>query len=47
VAICANLNLWLAPDHLWFIWVAAGWGIAGAAVDPSCIGAYRIFDDLP
>ena len=31
VAICAVLNLWLTPDHLWFIWVAVGWGIGVAA----------------
>ncbi len=31
VGICAALNLWLAPDYLWFVWVAAGWGIGVAA----------------
>ncbi len=31
VAVCAGLNLWLAPDRLWFVWVAAGWGIGVAA----------------
>lgn len=31
VAICAGLNLILAPDRLWFFWVAAGWGIGIAA----------------
>jgi 2TM domain len=31
VAICAAVNFWLAQDRLWFIWVAAGWGIGIAA----------------
>ena len=31
VAICAAVNLWFAPDRLWFVWVAAGWGIGVAA----------------
>jgi hypothetical protein len=31
VAICAAVNFWLAPDRLWFIWLAAGWGIGIAA----------------
>lgn len=31
VAICAGVNLWLAPDNLWFIWIALGWGIGVAA----------------
>ena len=31
VAICAGINLWLSPDRLWFVWVAAGWGIGVAA----------------
>jgi hypothetical protein len=31
VAICAGVNLWLAPDNLWFVWVALGWGIGVAA----------------
>jgi len=31
VAICAGINLWLSPDRLWFVWVAAGWGIGIAA----------------
>ena len=31
VAICAAVNLWLAPQNLWFIWVALGWGIGVAA----------------
>lgn len=31
VAICAGVNLWLSPDRLWFVWVAAGWGIGLAA----------------
>jgi Kef-type K+ transport system membrane component KefB len=31
VAICAGVNLWFAPDKLWFVWVALGWGIGVAA----------------
>lgn len=31
VAICAAVNLWLAPHNLWFFWVAIGWGIGVAA----------------
>lgn len=31
VAICAGVNLWFAPDKLWFVWVALGWGIGIAA----------------
>jgi len=31
VAICAGVNLWLSPNHLWFVWVALGWGIGVAA----------------
>jgi 2TM domain len=31
VAICAGINLWLSPDRLRFVWVAAGWGIGVAA----------------
>ena len=31
VAICAAINLWLAPENLWFVWVAFGWGIGVAA----------------
>ena len=31
VAICAGINLWLNPDRLWVVWVAAGWGIGLAA----------------
>ena len=31
VAVCAAVNLWLAPDRLWFVWIAAGWGIGVAA----------------
>lgn len=27
----AALNLYRNPDHLWFVWVAAGWGIGVAA----------------
>jgi hypothetical protein len=29
-AICAAVNLWLAPDTLWFPWVLIGWGAAVA-----------------
>ena len=31
VAMCAAVNLWLSPDRLWFVWIAAGWGIGVAA----------------
>ena len=31
VAIMAVVNLWQSPDYLWFLWVAAGWGIGVAA----------------
>jgi hypothetical protein len=31
VVICAGVNLWLAPDNLWFVWVVLGWGIGIAA----------------
>lgn len=31
VGVCAALNLLLAPKTLWFVWVAAGWGIGLAA----------------
>ncbi len=31
VAICAALNIWRHPQNLWFLWVAAGWGIGLAA----------------
>jgi 2TM domain len=30
-AICAAINLSLAPHYLWFVWVLVGWGIAIAA----------------
>ena len=29
----AAVNLWFAPQHLWFIWVLMGWGIAVATHD--------------
>ena len=29
----AALNLYRHPDHIWFIWVLAGWGIGLAAHD--------------
>src|SRR5262245_20744816 len=28
VLICAGINLWLAPERLWFPWVLMGWGVA-------------------
>lgn len=31
VAALAALNLYRNPEHLWFIWVLAGWGIGVAA----------------
>jgi 2TM domain len=31
IAIMAAVNLWQSPDYLWFLWVAAGWGIGIAA----------------
>jgi len=31
VGALAALNLYRKPDHLWFIWVLAGWGIGVAA----------------
>jgi len=31
VGALAALNLYRRPDHLWFIWVLAGWGIGVAA----------------
>ena len=31
VATCAAVNLGHGPDRLWFLWVAAGWGIGVAA----------------
>ena len=30
VAVCAAINLWLAPDNLWWPWVLIGWGAAVA-----------------
>jgi hypothetical protein len=30
-AICAAINLWLAPHYLWFVWLLVGWGIGIAA----------------
>jgi hypothetical protein len=30
-AICAAVNLWFAPENLWFVWVLLGWGIGVAA----------------
>jgi len=31
VAVLAGINLWLAPEKLWFVWVLLGWGIGVAA----------------
>jgi 2TM domain len=31
VGVLAALNLYRNPDHLWFVWVLAGWGIGVAA----------------
>lgn len=31
VGALAALNLYRNPDHLWFVWVLAGWGIGVAA----------------
>ena len=31
VAVCAGINLWLAPQSWWFVWVALGWGIGVTA----------------
>ena len=33
VGSLAALNLYRHPDHIWFIWVLAGWGIGVAAHD--------------
>lgn len=33
VGLLAAINLYRRPDHLWFIWVLAGWGIGVAAHD--------------
>jgi hypothetical protein len=33
VGLLAALNLHRHPDHIWFIWVLAGWGIGVAAHD--------------
>jgi hypothetical protein len=33
VGLLAALNLYRHPDHIWFIWVLAGWGIGVAAHD--------------
>jgi hypothetical protein len=29
----AAVNLWLTPQHLWFVWVLMGWGVAVATHD--------------
>ncbi len=31
VGALAAINLYRNPDHLWFVWVLAGWGIGVAA----------------
>src|SRR6476659_9247609 len=33
VGLLAAINLYHRPDHIWFIWVLAGWGIGVAAHD--------------
>lgn len=33
IGALAALNLYRNPDHLWFVWVLAGWGIGLAAHD--------------
>ena len=33
VSLLAAINLYRNPDHIWFIWVLAGWGIGVAAHD--------------
>jgi hypothetical protein len=33
VGLLAAINLYRRPDHIWFIWVLAGWGIGVAAHD--------------
>ena len=33
VGVLAAINLYRRPDHIWFIWVLAGWGIGVAAHD--------------
>jgi hypothetical protein len=33
VAALTALNLYRSPQHIWFIWVLAGWGIGLAAHD--------------
>jgi len=30
-ALLAAINLWFAPEKLWFVWVLLGWGIGVAA----------------
>jgi hypothetical protein len=30
-ALLAAINLWFAPETLWFVWVLLGWGIGVAA----------------
>src|SRR5262249_10242506 len=34
VGLLAAINLYRRPDHIWFIWVLAGWGIGVPAHDP-------------
>ncbi|MGA8436112.1 MAG: 2TM domain-containing protein [Methyloceanibacter sp.] len=33
VGVLVAINLYRSPDHIWFIWVLAGWGIGVAAHD--------------
>ncbi len=34
VGAAAALNLYATPDHIWFIWLLAGWGIAACGARP-------------
>ncbi len=29
-ALCAAVNLWLTPQHIWWVWVLMGWGVVVA-----------------
>ena len=33
IGVLVAINLYRSPDHIWFIWVLAGWGIGVAAHD--------------
>lgn len=41
VVVLAVFNLWRQPNHLWFYWVAAGWGLG------LIFHAVRVFDFGP